>query len=133
MFWLNTKTICNYKASRLKVQNFKNPELSKFILKVAVCLQVLTISSLIDQLPKDKLKINQIIYQNCLIQLFEADFLWNLCLKILNSGIILKTFTHEALLSRGIVFLLLFTNIPNCKNGNIHIDRKRDYYSKDKD
>ena len=30
-----------------------------------------------------------------LVQHFEADFLWNLVsLKILNSGILLKTFTH---------------------------------------
>ena len=29
-----------------------------------------------------------------LIQHFEADFLWKVNLKILNSGIILKTFTH---------------------------------------
>ena len=29
------------------------------------------------------------------IQHFEADFLWKVSLKILNSGIILKTFTHE--------------------------------------
>ena len=32
-----------------------------------------------------------------LIQQFEADFLWKVSLKILNSGIILKTFTHEGL------------------------------------
>ena len=31
----------------------------------------------------------------CLIQHFEADFLWKVSLKILNLGIILKTFTHE--------------------------------------
>ena len=31
---------------------------------------------------------------NSLIQHFEADFLWKVSLKILNSGIILKTFTH---------------------------------------
>ena len=30
-----------------------------------------------------------------LIQEFEADFLWKVSLKILNSGIILKTFTRE--------------------------------------
>ena len=30
----------------------------------------------------------------CPIQYFEADFLWKVSLKILNSGIILKTFTH---------------------------------------
>ena len=29
-----------------------------------------------------------------LIQDFEVDFLWKVSLKILNSGIILKTFTH---------------------------------------
>ena len=29
-----------------------------------------------------------------LIQHFEADFLWKVSLKVLNSGIILKTFTH---------------------------------------
>ena len=31
---------------------------------------------------------------NMPIQDFEADFLWKLSLKILNSGIILKNFTH---------------------------------------
>ena len=30
----------------------------------------------------------------CLVQDPEADFLWKVRLKILNSGIILKTFTH---------------------------------------
>ena len=29
-----------------------------------------------------------------LIQHFEADFLWKVSLKILNSGLILKAFTH---------------------------------------
>ena len=29
-----------------------------------------------------------------LIQYFEADFLWKVSLKILNSGLILKAFTH---------------------------------------
>ena len=29
-----------------------------------------------------------------LIQHFEADFLWKVSLKILNSGVIMKTFTH---------------------------------------
>ena len=33
-----------------------------------------------------------------LIQNFEADFLWKVSLKILNSEIILKTFTHAFLL-----------------------------------
>ena len=31
----------------------------------------------------------------CLIRDFEADFLWKVSLKILNSGIILNTFTHD--------------------------------------
>ena len=30
-----------------------------------------------------------------LVQHFEADFLWKVSLKILNPGIILKTFTHD--------------------------------------
>ena len=30
----------------------------------------------------------------CRIQHFEVDFLWKVSLKILNSGIILRTFTH---------------------------------------
>ena len=33
----------------------------------------------------------------CLIQHFEADILWKVSLKILNSGMILKTFTHANL------------------------------------
>ena len=32
-----------------------------------------------------------------LIQHFEADYLWKVSLKILNSGIILRAFTHETL------------------------------------
>ena len=35
-----------------------------------------------------------------LIKHFEADFLWKVSLKILNSGIILKTFTHVKVLTR---------------------------------
>ena len=43
----------------------------------------------------DNLKINQkIMIIISLIQHFEADFLWKVSLKILNSGLILKTFTH---------------------------------------
>ena len=34
----------------------------------------------------------------CLIQYFEADFLWEVSLKILNSGIVLKAFTHVCIL-----------------------------------
>ena len=36
-----------------------------------------------------------------LIQHFEADFLWKVSLKILHSGIILKTFTHALTSSEG--------------------------------
>ena len=53
-----------------------------------------------------------------LIQHFEADFLWKVSLKILNSGLILKTFTHEStqILDYGKcskisnTFLFLFSN-----------------------
>ena len=49
---------------------------------------------------------------NCLIQYFEADFLWKVSLKILNSGIILKTFTHAYGKCSKILntFLFLFSN-----------------------
>ena len=42
--------------------------------------------------------IRKAIITTCLIQDFEADFLWKVSLKILNSGIILKTFIHVILL-----------------------------------
>ena len=51
----------------------------------------LLVSSLKGQLSSDKSKEATII---CQIQHFEADFLWKVSLKILNSGIILKTFTN---------------------------------------
>ena len=38
----------------------------------------------------------------CIIQYFEADFLWKVSLKILISRIILKTFTHATVGSGGI-------------------------------
>ena len=38
----------------------------------------------------------------CLIQHFEADFLWKVSLKILNSGIILKTFIHAYRVIKGL-------------------------------
>ena len=47
----------------VKVQNFKNPELSKFkSLNLLYAYKVLTISSLNGQLPKDELEINQRSY-----------------------------------------------------------------------
>ena len=52
------------------------------------------------QVSLDRLTINQRTYYNLLkgIQDFEADFLWKVSLKILNSGITLKTFTHDSVL-----------------------------------
>ena len=47
------------------------------------------------QLSLDKLKLNQRSHKNLSIQDFEADFLWKVSLKILNSGKILKAFTQE--------------------------------------
>ena len=35
-----------------------------------------------------------------IIQHFEADFLWKVSLKILNSGIILKTFFHVSTINK---------------------------------
>ena len=50
--------------------------------------------------------INQRAIIICLIQHFEADFLWKVSLKILNSGIILKTFTHGDIRVKPTVALL---------------------------
>ena len=55
---------------------------------------MLKISSLNGKLPKVELKQIGEVIKTCLIQHFEADFLWKVSLKILNSGIILKTFTN---------------------------------------
>ena len=61
-------------------------------LKLAVCLQNITISKLHDQIPLDKLKLNQ---KKLSVSVeFSILRLWKVNLKILNSGIILKTFTH---------------------------------------
>ena len=43
-----------------------------------------------------------------LIQHFEADFLWKVSLKILNSGLILQTFTNEI----KELFLNYFSHFP---------------------
>ena len=45
----------------------------------------------------NKLKITREAITICLFQYFENNFLWKVSLKILNSGKILKTFTHESL------------------------------------
>ena len=63
-------------------------------LKLSACLQNTKNSKLNCQIPLDKLKPNQKSYYYLQIQHFEADFLWKVSLKILNSGIIPKTFTH---------------------------------------
>ena len=66
------------------------------ILKLAGCLQkwIHVISCLNGKLCLDQLKTNQRSQQNLPKSAFEADFLWKVSLKILNSGLILKTFTH---------------------------------------
>ena len=46
-----------------------------------------------------------------LIQHFETDFLWKVSLKILNSGIILKTFTH-AYIRTMILTLCILMDFP---------------------
>ena len=55
---------------------------------------LLTISSLNGHLSLDRLTINQRTYDNLPYSAFETDFLWKVSLKILNSGIILKTIDH---------------------------------------
>ena len=55
-----------------------------------MCQNLLSISSLIVQLSIDKLLKEDTIIG--LIQQFEADYLWKVSPKILNSGRILKTF-----------------------------------------
>ena len=62
-------------------------------LKLAMCFQIIKTYKYNGQISLDKNKLNQksII---CRIQYFEADFLLKVSLKILNSGIIMKTFTH---------------------------------------
>ena len=51
----------------------------------------------------DNLKISQRSCYNLPIQYFEADFLWKVSLKNLNSGIILKTFTHALMHTQCII------------------------------
>ena len=61
-------------------------------------------SSLIGHFSVEKLKINQRSYNNLpnsVIQYFEADFLLKVSHKILNSRIIMKTFTHKT--GRGLI------------------------------
>ena len=64
------------------------------ILKLAGWLQKQIISSLNDWLCFDNQKAKQKAIIVPLIQHFEVDFLWKVSLKVLNSGLILKTFTH---------------------------------------
>ena len=44
-------------------------------------------------------KLNREAIIISIIQHFEADFLWKVSLKILNSGLILKTFTHGVMIT----------------------------------
>ena len=81
-----------YMGESSKFQKSRTFEIQ--ILKLAVCLQ--SVNSF-----KFKWSITQRWNENkseaikiCLVQHFEADFLWKVSLKILNSVIILKTFTH---------------------------------------
>ena len=67
----------------------------------------------------------------CRIQHFEADFLRKVSLKILNSGIILKTFTHGIMrrsLGPVVNILAIFTNadiLKKQKNKKIPHQRYR--------
>ena len=75
-----------------KILNFLNSKLKTCSMFTKL---IPTISSLNGQLSIYKLNINfKKALRICLIEDFEADFLWKVGLKILNSGIILKTFTH---------------------------------------
>ena len=76
-----------------KILNFRNSLLKT----CSVSINKLIISSL-----KDKFSSHiseKLIIIICLIQHFEADFPQKVSLKILNSGIILKTFTHAIIFS----------------------------------
>ena len=95
-------------------------------LKLAVCLQIIKNSKFNGQIPFDKLKVNQ----NWRNQHFEADFLWKVSLKILNSRIILKTFTHDKVISYLFLYqrfnhhhynYLLSLSLPTILMSNINI------------
>ena len=78
-----------------KIRNFPNPELLKSNLKTqAVFLHLSTISSLDGQLSLDKQKLKQKSYHYKQNSAFLGRLLWKVSLKILNSGIILKSFTR---------------------------------------
>ena len=79
---------CKFKIS--KILHFSNSNL-----KTCSMPTKYSISSLNDQLPSDRLYITGKPIIISLIQHFEADFLWKVSLKILNSGIILKTHAHH--------------------------------------
>ena len=55
-----------------------------------------------------------------LIQHFEADFLWKVSLKILNSGIILKTSTHVKRLNLILVSLLESLTVYNMLSESVN-------------
>ena len=81
---------------KFKISKILNFRKSEFKTCCIICLQIIKNSKFNGQIPLGKLKLNHAII-TCIIQHFEADFLWKDSLKILNSGIILKTFTQGIL------------------------------------
>ena len=75
-----------------KTLNFWNSDLN-----LAVCPLKIANSSLNGRLSLDRPNINQRTYCNLPNSAFWGSFLWKVGLEIMNSGIILKTFTHEIL------------------------------------
>ena len=76
--------VLNFQILNFKISNLKTSNLTQNVKK----------SNSNDLLSSDDLKINQRCYYKLLIQDFEADFLWKVGLKIMNAGIILKSFIY---------------------------------------
>ena len=86
---------CGYYRCMCESSKFpKSWTLEILNLKLAGWIHNLIILSLNDQRVELIRKLIREFIMSFLIQHFEADFLWKVSLKILNSGIILKTFTH---------------------------------------
>ena len=88
----NTKSRILY--TWVKVQYFQNPDRKKSqIMKLTICLQNINnfkLNGLLSLVNWKSIREAIIAYWT---QHFEADFLWEASLKILNSGVILKMFT----------------------------------------
>ena len=95
------------------------------LFKLAGCLQKLIISCLnakicfymIWKLIKEAIIIS-------LIQHFEADFLWKVSLKILNSGLILKTSTHgllQSIITKRVQMIGLFQYQSYCNQSYCYL------------